>query len=76
MNQRANTSSERLISGEASGRHQGLHRPNDAKRIERALHVVGLEDQGDIVEDQMRDRRSRGLPVADDGDNAGRNRRQ
>ena len=78
MNQRTNAP-ERLRSGEASGRHQSLRRPDDAKRIERALHVVGLEDQGDVVEDQLRDRRSSGLPVADDSDNASRelqNRRQ
>ena len=78
MNQRINAS-EGLRSGEASGKHQGLRRPNDAQRIERALHVVGLEDQGDVVEDELRDRRSSGLPVADDRDNASReswNRRQ
>ncbi|MCI4568438.1 hypothetical protein [Lysobacter sp. CFH 32150] len=69
MNQRANAP-EGLRSGEASGRHQGLRRPSDAERIERALHVVSLEELGDVVEDQLRDRRSSGLPVADDGDNA------
>lgn len=78
MNQRVN-SSERLRSGEASGRHQGLRRPSDAERIKRALHVVSLEEQGEVVEDQFRDRRSSGLPVADDSDDTSwesRNRRQ
>lgn len=71
MKQRA-YAPEGLRSGQASGRHQGLRRPSDAERIERALHVVSLEELGDVVEDQLRDRRSSGLPVADDGDNASR----
>jgi hypothetical protein len=78
MNQRANAP-ERLRSGEASGRHQGLRRPSEAERIERALHVVSLDEQGEVVEDQLRDRRSSGRPVADDSDNGSwesRNRRQ
>lgn len=70
MNHRA-YASERLRSGVASSPHQGLRRPSDGWRIERALHQVGLEDQGDIVEDQWRDRRSSGLPVADESENAG-----
>ena len=78
MNQRTNAP-ERLHSGEASGRHQGLRRPNEAERIGRALHLVSLEEQGEVVEDQWRDRRSSGLPGADNDDNASwesRNRRQ
>ena len=53
-------------SGIASGQHQGLHRPNDDQRVEQALDDVGLEDQGDVLEDQLRDRRSRGAPPEDD----------
>ena len=53
-------------SGVASGQHQGLHRPSDDQRVEQALDDVGLEDQGDVLEDQLRDRRSRGAPPEDD----------
>ena len=49
-------------SGVASGQHQGLHRPSDDQRVEQALDDVGLEDQGDVLDDQLRDRRSRGAP--------------
>lgn len=47
-------------SGVASAKHRGLHRPDDDQRVEQALDDVGLEDRGDVVEDQWRDRRSRG----------------
>lgn len=53
-------------SGVASGQHQGLHRPSDDQRVEQALDDVGLEDQGDVLEDQLRDRRSRGAPPQDE----------
>jgi len=53
-------------SGVASGQHQGLHRPSDDQRVGQALDDVGLEDQGDVLEDQLRDRRSRGVPPQDD----------
>jgi len=49
-------------SGVASGKHQGLRRPADDQRIEQALDDVGLEDQGEVLEDDLRDRRSRGAP--------------
>jgi len=52
--------------GQASGQHQGLHRPSDDQRVEQALDDVGLEDQGDVLEDQLRDRRSRGGPPQED----------
>lgn len=51
---------------EASGPHQGLHRPDEDQRIKQALDHVGLADQGETVEDQWRDRRGRGLPNSDD----------
>jgi len=53
-------------SGVASGQHQGLHRPSDDQRVGQALDDVGLEDQGDVLEDQLRDRRSRGGPPQED----------
>lgn len=48
--------------GQASAKHQGLHRPADDQRIEQALDDVGLEDRGDVLEDELRDRRSSGAP--------------
>lgn len=52
-------------SGIASGQHQGLHRPSDDQRVEQALGDIGLDDQGEVLEDQLRDRRSRGAPPED-----------
>lgn len=59
--------------GQASARHQGLHRPNDDQRVGQALDDVGLDDQGEVLEDELRDRRSRGAPPANDvrSDDAG-----
>jgi len=51
---------------EAGGQHQGLRQPDDDQRVEQALDDVGLEDQGDAVEDQLRDRRGSGVPSTDD----------
>lgn len=48
--------------GQASAKHQGLHRPADDQRIGQALDDVGLEDQGEVLEDELRDRRSSGAP--------------
>jgi len=47
---------------QASGRHQGLTRPNEDLVIRRRLDHVGLDERGDIVEDDLRDRASNGLP--------------
>lgn len=47
---------------EASIPHQSLRRPADDRRVEQALASVGLEDQGEVVDDLLRDRRSSGLP--------------
>ena len=52
------------LNGVASRQHQGLHRPNDDRRVQQALDNVGLEDRGEVLEDQLRDRRSRGAPPA------------
>lgn len=60
-------------SGIASGQHQGLHRPNDDQRVGQVLDDIGLDDQGEVLEDQLRDRRSRGAPPTDgdEDDSAG-----
>ena len=46
--------------GEASGKHQGLRQPADDQRVEAALDDVGLDDRGESMEDQLRDRRGKG----------------
>jgi hypothetical protein len=46
----------------ASGLHQGLRRPDAGQPVEQALDQVDLQDQGELAEDQLRDRRSRGAP--------------
>lgn len=50
--------------GVASARHQGLHRPRDDRRIQQALADVGLDDEGDVLEDHLRNRRRHGAPPA------------
>ena len=47
--------------GEASGKHQGLHQPADDERVEDALDSVGLVDRGEVMEDHLRDRHSKGV---------------
>lgn len=56
--------------GEAGGRHQPVRRPDHDQSIEQRLDDVGLEDRGDVLEDDLRDRRSRGLPPDADRDQA------
>lgn len=51
-------------SGVASGQHHGLRRPDVGQPVEQALDQIDLADQGELAEDQMRDRRSRGAPPA------------
>ena len=68
MNTRSNQDAPRDIDrrGEASGTHQPVRRPDHDQSIEQRLDDVGLEDRGDVLEDDLRDRRSRGLsPDAD-----------
>ena len=48
-------------SGLASGKHQGLRRPADDERVEDALDNIGLEDRGELMEDHLRDRHSKGV---------------
>lgn len=53
---------------DAGGQHEGLRHPIDDQHIEQRLDDVGLEDQGDVVEDHLRDRRSSGAPGSDASD--------
>ncbi len=48
----------------ASGQHHGLRRPDVGQPVEQALDQIDLADQGEVAEDQLRDRRSRGAPPA------------
>ena len=67
----------RASDGIASNRHQGLRRPADDQRVEQSLDHVGLEDRGDVLEDHLRDRRSRGAePASAQGRLPGRPNRQ
>ena len=54
--------------GEAGGQHQPVRRPDRDQSVEQRLDDVGLEDRGDVLEDDLRDRRSRGLPQESDRD--------
>ena len=63
MNTPRNTSANTPRSGasEASGQHEGLRHPvDDDQRVEQRLDDVDLDDQGEVIDDQLRDRRSRG----------------
>lgn len=48
--------------GEAGGQHQPVRRPDHDQSVEQRLDDVGLDDRGDVLEDDLRDRRSRGGP--------------
>jgi len=48
-------------SARASGQHQGLRQPDDDHRVEDALDNVGLKDSSATLEDQLRDRRGKGV---------------
>ena len=50
---------------QSSSRHQGLARPNEDLVIRQRLDHVGLDERGDILEDDLRDRASNGLPGRD-----------
>lgn len=55
------TRTPRSDAREASGQHEGLRHPvDDDQRVEQRLDDVGPDDQGEVVEDQLRDRRSSG----------------
>ncbi|KQY52232.1 hypothetical protein [Lysobacter sp. Root494] len=51
---------------EAGGQQEGLRHPvDDEQRVKQRLDDVGLDDQGDVADDQLRDRRSSGSPSSD-----------
>lgn len=56
----ANTERSDTRSGEASSRHQPLRRPGHEQQTKPRLDEVGLEDRGEALEDELRDRRSSG----------------
>jgi hypothetical protein len=56
----------RKDASDASGQHEGLRHPvDDDRRVEQRLDNVGLEDQGDALEDRLGARRSSGTPDAE-----------
>lgn len=70
MKTRSNQDAPRDIDrrGEASGTHQPVRRPDHDQAVEQRLDDVSLEGRGDVLEDDLRDRRSRGLPPDADRD--------
>ena len=63
------TRQTRTPASDASGRHEGLRHPvDDDQRVEQRLDDIGLDDQGDVLDDELRDRGSSGIaPPADSG---------
>ena len=55
-------------SGEASGKHQGMYRPDENRDASDKLENVSLEDRGAVMEDHLRDKRGNG--VANDYDDS------
>ena len=55
-----NTQRSDTRGGEASSRHQPLRRPGHEPQTKLRLEEVGLEDRGEAIEDELRDRRSSG----------------
>jgi len=68
MTTRKDTSRDLARRGEAGGQHQPVRRPDHDQPVEQRLDDVGLDDQGDILEDELRDRRGSGLPPSIDRD--------
>lgn len=48
-------------SGEASGKHQGMQRPDGIREADDRLENVGLEDRGRVLEDHLRNKRGKGV---------------
>ena len=48
-------------SGEASGKHQGMYRPDENREASDALENVSLKDRGTLMEDHLRDKRGNGV---------------
>lgn len=61
---------------EASNPHHGLRQPADDQRVKQALDDVGLDDQGEVLEDQLRDRRSSGALRSKKADDSTSNERK
>jgi hypothetical protein len=57
-----NTQRSDTLGGEASRRHQPLRRPGHEPQTKPRLEEVSLEDGGEAIEDELRDRRSSGQP--------------
>jgi len=55
-------------SGVASGKHQGVYRPDENREASDALQNVSLKDRGVLMEDHLRDKRGNG--VANDYDDS------
>lgn len=47
--------------GIASGKHQGLRRPDNDGDVADALANVSLKDRGAVMEDHLRDKRGNGV---------------
>jgi hypothetical protein len=54
--------------GEASGKHQGVHRDDELRDRSDKLENVSLKDRGAVMEDHLRDKRGNG--VANDYDDS------
>lgn len=55
-------------SGKASGKHQGMYRPDENREVSDSLENVSLKDRGTLMEDKLRDKRGNG--VANDYDDS------
>ena len=54
--------------GEASGKHQGVYRPDENREVSDKLENTSLKDRGAVMEDHLRDKRGNG--VANDYDDS------
>ena len=57
-----NPSSDASHGPQVSGRHQSLRRDAGDRGQTQRLKDVGLEDEGEAFEDELRDRHSNGIP--------------
>lgn len=57
-----NTTRSDARRGDGSAQHQPLCRASHGRRAKLRLSEIGLEDRGEILEDEHRDRRSSGQP--------------
>ena len=60
------SNTQRSSGSEAGGQQEGLRHPiDDQQRVKQRLDEVGLDDEGDVADDQLRDRGSSGMPAND-----------